>query len=204
MKNIVLGSTIRPTGTNVNTYWIGNPGLFFVKGLMNDPLNSFLAYLFTTDISLSTGTLGVFKMDFSTAIPKYIFTDLTISTGLPFSVTSLTRTSLTDANDFFFAGKAQSLTDGTNLQTFPNSYGYVMKGKTSDPSMNCFSFPSGYSLSLSSVCTVNFGNAFTVSGSDAVGLPKANPAPLSTAVSNVVTLSVLETLFPPAPVVIPQ
>ena len=87
-----------------------------------------------------------------------------MASGLPFSVTSLTRTSLTDANDFLFAGKAQSLTDGINTQIFPTSYGYVMKGKTSDSNQNCFTFPIGYSLSLANACTVNFVNAFPVSG----------------------------------------
>jgi hypothetical protein len=60
----------------------------------------------------------------------------------------MSRTSLTDANDFLFAGKAKNLTDGTTSLTFTTGSGYVMKGKTSDPSQNYFSFPSGYSLSL--------------------------------------------------------
>jgi hypothetical protein len=71
-------------------------------------------------------------MDYSTATPKYIYTVLTMASGLPFSVTSLTKTSQADANDFLFAGKAKSLTDGTNTKIFPTSYGYVMKAKTSD------------------------------------------------------------------------
>ncbi len=49
LKNIVLGSTIRPTASNSFNYQIGNLGIYFVEGLMNDPVNSFLAYLFTTD-----------------------------------------------------------------------------------------------------------------------------------------------------------
>jgi hypothetical protein len=64
------------------------------------------------------------------------------------SVNCIIKTSLTDANDFLFAGKAQSLTDGTTTKTFPTATGYVMKAKTSDSPQNCFSFPSGYSLSL--------------------------------------------------------
>ncbi len=88
--------------------------------------------MFTTDKSVASGTFGVFKMDFSTVIPKYFYTAFTLASGLPFSVTSLTRTSQTDANDFLFAGKAKSLTDGTNTQTFLTSYGYVLKAKTSD------------------------------------------------------------------------
>ena len=107
-------------------------------------------------------------MDFSTVTPKYVYTVLTMASGLSFSVTYLTRTSQTDANDFFFAGKAKSLTDGANTQTFPTSYGYVMKGKTSDSNQNCFTFPDGYSLSLSNTCTIDFGTipTFTVGGTD--------------------------------------
>ena len=71
-----------------------------------------------------------------------------MSSGLSFRVNTIIRTSLTDANDFVFAGKAQSLSDGTNTQTFATSYGYVMKAKTSDYNKNCFTFPGGYSLSL--------------------------------------------------------
>ena len=115
-------------------------------------------------------------MDFSTTTPKYIYTTLTMASGLPFSVTSLTRTSQTDANDFLFAGKAKSLTDGTNTQTFPTSYGYVMKAKTSDSNQNCFSFTDGYSLSLANTCTIDFVSAFSVSGINGGGLPLTTPA----------------------------
>jgi hypothetical protein len=79
-----------------------------------------------------------------------------MASGLTFSVTSLTKTSQTDANDFLFAGKSQSLTDGINTQTFPTSYGYIMKAKTTDLNQNCFSFPDGYSLSLANTCTEDF------------------------------------------------
>ncbi len=103
---------------------------------MNDPANTFLAYLFATDINVASGKFGVFKMDFTPTTLKYVYTPLTISSGLAFSVTSLFRTSMTDANDFLFAGKAQSLTDGINTQTFFTSYGYVMNGRTSDSNKN--------------------------------------------------------------------
>jgi hypothetical protein len=92
-------------------------------------------------------------------------------------VTSLTRTSQTDANDFLFAGKAKSLTDGINTQTFPTSYGYVMKAKTSDPNLNCFTFPLGYSLSLANTCTIDFVIAFTVDGVNNTGMDVAPTVP---------------------------
>ncbi len=115
-------------------------------------------------------------MDFSTATPKYIYTVLTMASGLSFSVTSLTRTSQADANDFLFAGKAKSLTDGINIQTFPTSYGYVMKAKTIDSNINCFSFSIGYSLSLANMCTIDFEiTTFSVSENVNEGLPLATP-----------------------------
>ena len=144
---------------------------------MNDPVNLFFAYLFTTDKSVASGTFGVFKMDFSTTTPKYVYTELTMASGLPFSVHSLTRTSQTDANDFFFVGKAKSLTDGTNTQTFPTSYGYVMKAKTSDSNINCFTFPIGYSLSLANTCTIDFEYGFGVYGANGGGTPLAFSVP---------------------------
>jgi hypothetical protein len=134
--------------------------------------------LFTTDKNVASGTFGVFKMDFSTVLPKYIYTVLTMASGLPFSVTSLTRTSQIDANDFLFAGKTQSLTDGINTQTFPTSYGYVMKAKTTDLNQNCFSFPDGYSLSLANTCAIDFeSTVFTVLGTDGYGLSLASFIP---------------------------
>ena len=67
LYNIDTSSTIAPNSSrsNATTYWIGNPGKYFVKRLMNDPQNLFLAYLFTTDKNVASGTFGVFKMDFS-------------------------------------------------------------------------------------------------------------------------------------------
>ena len=53
-------------------------------------------------------------MDFSISIPKYDYTILSMSSGSAFSVNCIVRSSLTDANDFMFAGKTQSMTDGTN------------------------------------------------------------------------------------------
>ena len=117
-------------------------------------------------------------MDFTPTILKYGYTPLTMSSGLSFSVTSLTRTSQTDFNDFLFAGKAKSLTDGTNTQTFATSYGYVMKAKTSDSNINCFTFPIGYSLSLANTCTEDFvTTGFVVGGCDGCGISLTTPVP---------------------------
>ena len=79
---------------------------------MNDPQNDFFVYLFTTDESVNQGTFGVFKMDFTSTILKYGYTALSLSSGSSFSVNCIIRTSLTDGNDFYFAGKTLSLTNG--------------------------------------------------------------------------------------------
>ena len=146
MRDIVIGSTNYPT--SAITYKIGNAGKYFVKGIMNDPVNSYFTYLFTYDKNLNQGTFGVFKMDFTPTSLNYVYTTLSMGSGLSFSVNCISRTSLTDANDFLFAGKAQSLTDGISTQTFSSGTGYIMNAKTGDTTKNCFSFPSGYSLSL--------------------------------------------------------
>lgn len=173
LKNIVLGSTSAPSTAKSTalTYKMGDAGLYFVEGLMNDPTNAYLAYLFTTDKNVASGTFGVFKMDFTPSSLKYIYTAFTSSSGSPFSVNSLVRTSQTDANDFLFAGKAKSLTDGTTTLTFNTTYGYVMQGKTSDSAKNCLSFASGYSLSLKNACTISLSpGGSTVIGNDNWGL----------------------------------
>jgi hypothetical protein len=122
-----------------------------------------------------------------------------MASGLPFSVTSLTRTSQADANDFLFAGKAKILTDGTNNQIFPTSYGYVMKAKTSDPNQNCFSFPIGYSLSLANICTIDFEmTGFGSGGNDNNGTGLVTPVPSATIVSNMATVSIPESAIPKA------
>ena len=110
-------------------------------------------------------------MDFTSSIPKYVYTTLTMSHGSYFSVNTITRSSLTDANDFYFAGKAINLSDGINPKTLPTATGYVMAGKTSDKTKSCFSFPSGYSLILQNTCTIDFVSAgFTVIGGTGSGL----------------------------------
>ena len=87
-------------------------------------------------------------MDFTPTSLKYVYTELSMSSGQFFSLNSIVRTSQTDANDFYFAGTAKSLSDGANTKIFTTQAGYLMKGKTSDSNQNCFSFSSGYSLSL--------------------------------------------------------
>ena len=95
-------------------------------------------------------------MDFTSSIPKYFYTILTMSHGSYFKVNTITRSSLADANDFYFAGKAINLTDGINTKTLATATGYVMAAKTSDKTKNCFNFPFGYSLSLQNTCTIDF------------------------------------------------
>lgn len=71
-------------------------------------------------------------MDFSPTSLNYVYTTLTIGSGQSFKVNSIVRTSLTDPNDFYFAGKAQSLTDGALTKKFSLATGYVMMAKTNN------------------------------------------------------------------------
>lgn len=51
-----------------------------------------------------------------------------------------------------------------------------MKGKTSDSNINCFSFTSGFSLSLYDTDLVSFSriNKYNISGTNYFGLPTSN------------------------------
>ncbi len=79
IQNITLFSIDAPE--SIISYKIGYAGLFFVNGMMNDPTNSYLAYLFTTDKNIASGTFGVFKMDFNPTSLKYVYTTFTMSSG---------------------------------------------------------------------------------------------------------------------------
>ena len=48
---------------------------------MKDPVNSYLAYLFTKNKNIGSGTFGVFKMDFSLNTPNYDYIILSINSG---------------------------------------------------------------------------------------------------------------------------
>ena len=68
--------------------------------------------------------------------------------GFSFSVNAIVSRSATNANDFYFAGKTKSLTDGTKSKNFSSSVGFVMKAITTNRDETCFSFSNGYALSL--------------------------------------------------------
>ena len=67
---------------------------------------------------------------------------------------SIVRTSITNANDFYFAGKTKSLSDGVTNKTFISEVGFIMKAITSNQDESCFTFPSGYALSLQNISTI--------------------------------------------------
>ena len=75
----MIGSSTMPATRN--SYKIGVPGKYFVKGLIDDPVNPYFVYLFTADINLNPGTFGVFKMDFTQSSLKYVYIDLSMSSG---------------------------------------------------------------------------------------------------------------------------
>ena len=60
---------------------IGDPGKYFIKKFIDDPVNDYFAYLFVIDNNVNSGTFGVFKMDFAPPTPYYVYTTLTMSSG---------------------------------------------------------------------------------------------------------------------------
>ena len=81
-----------------------------------------------------------------------------MGSGSSFSVNTIVTTSATNANEFYFAGKTKSLTDGAITKTFPSEVGFVMKALVINQDETCFRFTSGYSLSLQDACTINLLN----------------------------------------------
>ena len=83
LTNINIDSTLGPKSvrSNATTYKIGDECKYFVKGLINDPADFYLAYLFTSDKNLDPETFGVFKLDFTPSSLKYVYTTLSMSTG---------------------------------------------------------------------------------------------------------------------------
>ena len=50
-----------------------------------------------------------------------------MGSGSSFSVNTIVSKSALNANDFYFAGKTKSLTDGKFTKTFSSKVGFVMK-----------------------------------------------------------------------------
>ena len=97
---------------------------------------------------MNGGTFQVLKIDFTPSIPLYIDTPLTMGQGSALTIHSIVRTSTTNANDFYFAGKTNSLSDGTTTKNFSTQVGFIMKVITNNTDESYFSFPSGYALNL--------------------------------------------------------
>ena len=72
-----------------------------------------------------------------------------------------------------------------------------MKGKTSNKSQNCFTFVSGYSLSLKNTCTISFSTSgFGFSGNDNGGLGNPTNTIILSITSSFTVFSTLSTAFP--------
>ena len=79
--------------------------------------------------------------------------------------------SSTNANDFYFAGKTKSLTDGAKTKTFSSSVGFVMKAITTNQDEICLRFTSGYALQLPSAVTLNSYNLNWIFNNNAFTYP---------------------------------
>ena len=74
-KNIDLNSKIAPSiaSLNITQHKIGAAGKYFVKGLIEDPVDTYIVYLFIFDKNINFGTFGVFKIDFTPSTQKYVY-----------------------------------------------------------------------------------------------------------------------------------
>ena len=79
IKGIVINLTDSPSIPNRISKKFGVEGKYFIKGLIDDPINLFFVYLFTIDMNVASGTFGVFKIDFKNSIIKYVYTELSMS-----------------------------------------------------------------------------------------------------------------------------
>jgi hypothetical protein len=64
--------------------------------------------------------------------------DITIGSGSAFHIHMIASSPTASIDDFYFAGEAFSLTDGTTVKSFGNTFGFVMKSKINSPDESCF------------------------------------------------------------------
>ncbi len=79
---------------------------------------------------------------------SWIAKDITIGSGSVFHIHTIASSPTANANDFYFAGETESLTDGTTVKSFSNTVGFIMKSKINSPDETCFNFPTGYSIDM--------------------------------------------------------
>jgi hypothetical protein len=95
-------------------------------------------------------------MRVNTDLLIWIATDITIGSGSVFHIHMIASSPTANHDDFYFAGETQSLTDGTTVKSFVNTFGFVMKSKINSPDQSCFNFPSGYSVDMSVSASIIF------------------------------------------------
>ena len=83
-----------------------------------------------------------------------------MGSGSSFSVNTIVSKSALNANDFYFAGKTKSLTDGIITKTFLSEVAFIMKAMITNQDDTCFTFISSYALSLQDDCKLNLLNLF--------------------------------------------
>jgi hypothetical protein len=89
----------------------------------------------------------------------WIATDISIGSGSVFHIHMIASSQTASYNDFYFAGETLSLTDGTTVKSFGNTFGFVMKSKINSPEESCFNFPTGYSIDMNVATSIPFVTA---------------------------------------------
>jgi hypothetical protein len=109
---------------------MGDLGKYMIKGVDSDPTNDKIIYIYVEDQNINGGTFKVFKVDFNTL--NYVDTLLNMGNNPSLMVNSIFRVSSTDANDFYFFGKTNSLKDDQKTKAFSKYMGFVMKAITTN------------------------------------------------------------------------
>ena len=85
--------------------------------------------------------------------------DIKIGSGTSFHIHMIASSPTANVDDFYFAGEAFSLTDGTFVKSFGNTFGFIMKSKTNSSDESCFNLSTGYFIDTSVIADISFGPA---------------------------------------------
>ena len=97
----------------------------------------------------------------------WIATDITIGSGSIFKIYMIASSPTASFDDFYFAGETQSLTDGTIVKSFSNTFGFIMKSKIISPDESCFNLRTSYSIDMNVSASIPFVTvSFLSSGSN--------------------------------------
>ena len=98
-------------------------------------------------------------MRVNTGALKWIATDITIGSGSEFHIHMIASSPSANIDNFYFAGEALNLKDGTKVKSFVKIFGFIIKSEINSTNETFFNLPSGYSIDLLPTEFIWFGEA---------------------------------------------